>query len=306
MNNNISEQQKELISIVIPVYNSEETILQCLSNVCGQTYRNIEILVVYLASKDKTLEKIKSFQDKRIKVIEQKSKTGPGGARNIGIKNACGQWIGFVEADDSLDKNFYEKLINAAKEYDCDIAQGEIETDNGHLWTAFSHMQVISSLKEKLSAIKNGASFDKLFRAKLLKENNILFAENLRWEDNPFIFKAFYFGKIVTVPGARYKYISEPENWTSSYKEKLKHDIFPITLDILMFFKKQQVSKGIFKLVKRKITDSYANSFIEEKDIYLHLMEIMDNPLFLMVIHYRKRLKIFRRKIKNKIKSLFQ
>ena len=86
-----------LISGVVPVYNSEKTIKNCLESICNQNYKNLEILVVYLSSQNNSLQVIRSVKDERIRIIEQMEKTGPGGARNIGIDAAKGEWIGFLE-----------------------------------------------------------------------------------------------------------------------------------------------------------------------------------------------------------------
>ena len=85
------------ISVIIPAYNSQDVILNCLNSVCNQTYKNLEIIVVLKDSGDKTTEIIQKLNDPRIKVIKQNDDSGAGGARNIGLKSAHGDWIGFVE-----------------------------------------------------------------------------------------------------------------------------------------------------------------------------------------------------------------
>lgn len=278
-----------LISVIIPVYNSGDSIKHCLESVCGQTYQNLEILVVYLASQDNTLQEIKSVSDKRIRIIEQKEKTGPGGARNLGIDNANGEWIGFMEADDKADADFYEKLLNAAVENNCDIAQGEIIL-NGDQWT-FASDKILSTFTEKYSSIVNGASFDKIFKKSLIKEHNIRFAENVRWEDNPFIFKAYYYSKIIQVKGAIYYYNSE--SWSTEYARRLKDDVLPVAQQIMDFAKQCPLSENEMELVEGKIVESFAIFFVENDDIYQGLMDMMDSPAFLYELHYRLLFKNF-------------
>ena len=82
--------QKHLISVIIPVYNSADTIRSCVESVIAQTYKDLEIIIVYKPSTDNSLKILRSIHDKRIHIVEQTEPTGPGGARNIGIDIARG------------------------------------------------------------------------------------------------------------------------------------------------------------------------------------------------------------------------
>ena len=104
----------ELISVIIPVYNVEEYLLQCLETVCGQTYRSLEIILVDDGSTDRSGEICDAWalKDERIKVIH-KENGGVSSARNEGLKAASGPLIGFVDSDDWLEPVMYEKLAAA-------------------------------------------------------------------------------------------------------------------------------------------------------------------------------------------------
>ena len=106
-----------LLSVVIPVYNVAEYLPQCLETVCGQTYRNLEILLVDDGSTDGSGEICDEWQrrDARIKVIHKKN-GGVSSARNEGLKAASGSLIGFVDSDDWLEPEMYEKLAAALAE----------------------------------------------------------------------------------------------------------------------------------------------------------------------------------------------
>ena len=86
----------ETISVIIPVYKAEKTIKTCLDSLLNQTYPYLEVLVVLLKSEDNTQDIINTYSDSRLKIILQKEENGPGGARNIGINKASGQWLGFL------------------------------------------------------------------------------------------------------------------------------------------------------------------------------------------------------------------
>ena len=107
----------KLVSIIIPVYNCEKYIERCLNSILNQTYKDIEIIIVNDGSTDETskiLYKI-SASDSRIKIINKKNE-GVSIARNVGIDNANGEFITFVDADDWLEKNAIEKYMEVMKE----------------------------------------------------------------------------------------------------------------------------------------------------------------------------------------------
>ena len=88
-----------LVSIIIPVYNAENTILRCLESIFLQTYENLEIIVVDDGSIDKTLQILKTISDKRLKIIS-KDNGGVSTARNKGLDIASGEFIAFIDSDD--------------------------------------------------------------------------------------------------------------------------------------------------------------------------------------------------------------
>ena len=114
---------KPLVSIVIPVYNAEKFLSECLESVCAQTLKDIEIICVNDGSTDGSAEIVSEFasRDKRIHVITQ-SNAGENAARNSGIAAARGRWIGFVDSDDKVSPELYEKLISNGEKYQADIS----------------------------------------------------------------------------------------------------------------------------------------------------------------------------------------
>ncbi len=112
------------ISVIIPAYNSEKYIERCLNSIINQSYRNIEIIVVDDCSTDTTSYIIQKFckLDNRIRHIKLPANKGVGYARNIGIKNATGEYLGFVDSDDWIDSNMYSNLIEACQTNNTDIA----------------------------------------------------------------------------------------------------------------------------------------------------------------------------------------
>ena len=100
------------ISIIVPVYNLEKYLPRCLNSVCNQTYKNLEIILVDDGSTDKSSDICDNWakKDSRIIVIHKKN-GGVSSARNAGIKKATGEYIHFVDGDDWLELNCYEKIV---------------------------------------------------------------------------------------------------------------------------------------------------------------------------------------------------
>lgn len=124
---------KDLVSVIIPAYNAETTITRCINSIQIQTYSNLEIIVVNDGSTDNTKEIVKRLQerDDRIKLFTTKN-GGVSHARNVGIDNASGDYITFVDADDYIDPPMYEKLLNTITKYGVKIAQCSYKNVDQH------------------------------------------------------------------------------------------------------------------------------------------------------------------------------
>lgn len=118
------------ISVIVPIYNSEKYLDECIKSILEQTYENFELILVNDGSNDKSIEICNNYQsnEKRIKVLNLEH-NGVSNARNKGIDIATGQWICFVDSDDIIDKTFLKTLITLVKEYKSDIA----EVDFGYM-----------------------------------------------------------------------------------------------------------------------------------------------------------------------------
>lgn len=111
------------ISIIIPAYNEEKNIARCLNSVLAQTFESFEVICVDDGSTDGTVEIIKSFAEKDDRIILLKNPDkGVSSARNFGIENARGNYIGFVDSDDFIQPQMYEFLHRAVTENNCDFS----------------------------------------------------------------------------------------------------------------------------------------------------------------------------------------
>ena len=114
---------KPLVSIVIPIYNAEKYLAECLDSICSQTLREIEIICVNDGSTDGSAAVLSMFAEKddRIRVISQPN-GGELAARNTGIKVSSGKWLGFIDSDDSAVSDMFERLLKNGEQYQADIS----------------------------------------------------------------------------------------------------------------------------------------------------------------------------------------
>lgn len=110
----------EKVSVIIPVYNGEKYIKRCLNSIINQTYKNIEIIIINDGSTDKTVEKIEEISDERIKLFNRENK-GVSNARNFGINVCTGKFLIFCDADDWLEANLIENMMQLIVKADYDL-----------------------------------------------------------------------------------------------------------------------------------------------------------------------------------------
>lgn len=125
--------QMPLISVIVPVYNIYDCLPKCVASLEAQTYSNLEIILVDDGSTDQTsqlCDELAAKSDRNIRVFH-KENGGSSSARNLGIDKSCGKYLGFVDSDDYVDADMYEKLYLAAVKYNADIVQtGRNEIDD--------------------------------------------------------------------------------------------------------------------------------------------------------------------------------
>lgn len=123
MEDMIEDNERELISIIVPVYNAEKFLKQCLDSILGQTYSNYEVILINDGSKDESERICKDYvnQDKRYHLFNQNNR-GVSAARNSGLNNIKGKYVTFVDADDTIDSQYLESLYRNLKKVDADIS----------------------------------------------------------------------------------------------------------------------------------------------------------------------------------------
>jgi len=192
---------KPKISVIVPVYNVEKYLHQCLDSIVGQTLTNLEIIVINDGSKDSSLGIIKDYaaKDARFKVID-KPNEGYGKTMNRGIEAATGEYIGIVESDDWIEPDMYETLYRVAKTHDVDVVKSRfIEFENTTHDVRTSWMPE-SDVERVINPRLNFAIFYvppsiwcAIYKRVFLNEHNIRFLESpgASYQDTAFNFKVW-------------------------------------------------------------------------------------------------------------------
>ena len=200
---------KELISIIVPIYNTDCYLRQCLDSIINQSYKNFEVLLVNDGSVDDSAMICKEFaeKDSRIRYFE-KENGGVSSARNLGLKNVKGNYITFVDSDDWIEENYLEVLYNALKENEVDVAistHKDFNMDDNLYYLPFYSEEQLHTLDigkvsrdeflelfPELSSLNHdfNCAVSKLFKADVVK--NLLFDESINYgEDLDFFFNLY-------------------------------------------------------------------------------------------------------------------
>ena len=197
------------VSVIVPVYNVEEYLAECLDSIIHQTLKDIEIICVNDGSTDSSLNLLKEYaaRDSRIFIIEQEN-GGLGHARNVAIKKAKGEYIGFVDSDDWIEINMFQILYDLATKFDTDVTMCELKVFNQHTgiisqpgWFKLPFNSQYETLCISWKEI-NEVGFkitpgpvNKIYRKDFILKNNLEFATNIYYEDVLFTYSSLIAAK---------------------------------------------------------------------------------------------------------------
>lgn len=200
---------EELISVIVPIYNVEKYLEKCIKSLLKQTYHNLEILLIDDGSEDGSLSVCQRYakEDSRICVIHQENQ-GVAGARNTGLQNVHGTYIGFVDPDDFIHPRMFEVLYSNLINDCSDISVGmyctytdfennsDIVKRENNDTTRLSSRIALQALYESKRPFNSGILCDKLFRSDLFV--GLSFSNGKIHEDEMIIYKLFDCAKYVT------------------------------------------------------------------------------------------------------------
>ena len=274
------------VSVIVPVYNTEKYLDRCLTSLCGQTLKEIEIICVNDGSTDNSLKILKQWaeKDSRIKVITQTNQK-QGAARNRGIEIAQGNYLGFVDSDDWVDLNYFEELYNSIIRNKVNIAASNtvrsytnkekytLKFKENDICVYLGVNSIIKGLNENLNTC------GKIYKLNLIKD--LRFEENILYEDAPYTIKAIAMcNSMAVVPNTTYHYFSNP---TSTMKQKLskknRNDKISTNLQVLDFVKQNNINLKDWMVVKDNYFLWAVKHYIDRKDYYLFGIKIFSKNI---------------------------
>lgn len=251
-----------LISVIVPIYNVEKYIRECVDSIINQNYRNIEVLLIDDGSPDNSAVIIDEYskKDKRVKVLH-KQNGGLSDARNYGIENAIGEYLMFIDGDDFLlGTDCIEKIVNSINKTRADIIQyKKVYWYNTNNIKYDNDLQCLNSVNiiDTLSRLnKNGAisvsACDKVIKRSLINENSIRFKKGLLCEDILFSYQLYLIVKDIELLNENiYAYRQLREGSISTSKTKKSFD-------------------SLYEIIKFWLNFSYPNT--KYKDLYFNLI----------------------------------
>lgn len=272
---------KPKISIIVPIYNVEKYLSRCLDSLLSQSFQDIEVIAVNDGSTDSSLHILNHYagSDDRIMVID-KENGGVSSARNAGIAAAYGEYIGFVDPDDWIDKNMYERMYQTALTEKADIVMCSYIREFGshskikefYLPKKISYCNddVQTNIMRRLVGPLNeevgnpelldawGTVWSKLYKAELIKKNELSFTDLTEIgtnEDTLFNIQAFYYADsfiFLNQPFYHYWRVNET-SVTSGYKPNLRNQWFKLYNIIEDFLTQKGLGEDYYKALNNRI-----------------------------------------------------
>lgn len=237
-------RHKPKITIIIPVYNSQEYLKKAIDSAVKQSLKEIEIICINDCSSDNSQKLLKKYskEHKKLKVITNKKNVGPGKSRNRGIIQANGEFLMFLDSDDSLEINACKELYDFAKKNDSDMViinpTFNEDTKISKYSKKFENKEEF--LKETLKEKTFWAPWAKMLRTDTIKKNNCYFPEIYISEDTIFSIKSIFFSKRITYFKKKvYNYFIREDSIMSSKNDSKKIDDYQKAVNLLYEFAKK-------------------------------------------------------------------
>lgn len=280
----------EKVSIIIPMYNSQDYILDCLKNIQKQSYKNYEVLIIDDGSIDGSVELcneyIKKNKIKNIKVLT-KENGGPSSARNFGIRNTNSEFICFVDSDDSITEDYLLNLLNNKDDLVISGYIDKFKTSSKYIGVV--NKKLIINKKNISDYILQAKTvqffnppFNKLYKSNIIKNNNLYFDENLKMGED-FKFNIEYLkqcNSITLIPECIYIYNHINENaLTCKFKEnrwEIEKELFNTFCSFFSepYIKNNEndineylltsINKTVYTLLKSDLTKKYKKEYLKK------------------------------------------
>lgn len=254
------------LSIIVPVYGVEKYIDKCLNSLVKQSLKEIEVIVVNDGTKDnsqKIVDKyVKKYPDKIKSYIKENG--GQGSARNYGLKKASGEYIGYVDSDDFVEKDMYKKLYNKAKENNYDI----VVCGNYNVSEDYQNKNIdafINNYNTDLENIFFGkmAVWNKIYKRDILIKNKLEFKEKVWYEDLAFTLKAIMNSNTFAfIDEPLYDYLIREGSTMNNSNVQRNLEILDAFNDILSYIKHNKKEEYFSKIEFLAIDHIYISAIV--------------------------------------------
>ncbi|MBR6504343.1 MAG: glycosyltransferase [Clostridia bacterium] len=259
------------VSVIVPVYNTENYIEKCLNSLVNQTLEDIEIIVINDGSTDDSENLIDKFIGKYPNKIKyyKKENGGLSDARNYGLNYVTGEYIGFIDSDDYIELSMYEKMYKLAQNEQADIVECDFT------WEYPDKIKIDTGIeykdKEDLFTNSRVMACNKIFKKDII--DDIKFPKGLRYEDVEFFYKLLpNVNKIAVLKESLYYYIQR-ESSISNLQNERTAEIFTILNNILEFYKE----KNIYDKFKIELEYMYIRFLLGSS--FLRMVKIKDKKV---------------------------
>ena len=296
------------VSVVIPCYNAEKFLPKLLDSLTQQTIgiESLELIFVNDVSTDQTYERLLEYEEQypeSIMVINLPENMKQGTARNIGISYASADYVGFVDSDDYIEYDMYEKLYEKAAAYNLDMSGGIVlHHENGRKERKPNHLVTgkvieITDPRGRMEMIlhgNGGGIFSKIFRKQMLLENGISFPERTYYEDNYWLpMVCLYINRYYVTDEIVYHYVDQSASTVNQRNEKPMHDRLNMEVQKLHAY----VQRGFFKeyypgiealFCRSYYIDTLCSMYAVWGEVPMHFYEDMKKEMISLFPHCRE------------------
>ena len=254
----MSENQGKIkVSVIVPVYNAQDYLEQCIVSILAQTLQEIEVICVDDSSTDRSLEILKKYEkeDSRMRVLTQPN-SGAGAARNRGLSQASGEYLSFLDADDFFEPDMLELAYAKAKEDRADMVvfkSDQYHTDSDQFvqvawtlrekeippYTPFNHRQ----MTDNIFKVFVGWAWDKLFSREFVEKHHLTFQEQRTSNDMLFVFSAVALAKRITIVP---KVLAHQRRDAKDSLSKTRENSWHCFYDALTALRQRLTDEGLF------------------------------------------------------------
>ena len=265
------------ISIIVPIYNAEKYLNDCIESLLNQTKKELEFILINDGSTDSSEKIIKKYKDERIKYYKKKNE-GIGKTRNFGIFKATAKYIMFLDSDDYLESNACKELYQKAEKEKLDLVICNFyRVENGHKDVVKIPEFKNTTLRETPNLLLkvNLAPWNKLYKKDLLKQNKIKFVEDLKYEDAPFVVEAMDKAEKIGYINKELNYYIIHKNSETTIRDERIFDIIDIVDKIRNYFKnRKEFTETVDKLTIKILTNyTIQQRLQQEKEVGMNFID---------------------------------